>query len=201
MNIGTNIRHYREKYGITQEELADKANISRVAIGSYERGIRIPNTKFLIKISNALGVSYEQLIDGTKIVEDEAKQCMTKQEFDEHTKLMIANLIRDQTAHNIDRWGAMHNFHEMYALGLEEHEEAQEQLHWLSLHKTDMWNMIKANEPDSDIRYCLEIIIEYMGFAVQELIHEAAVYQRALDTIQNEKAHTTDQSKCEQSVK
>lgn len=198
MSLGENIRLCRERLGFSQEQLANRCGLHRNSIYNYENGIRNPSTKILSKIASTLGASeYELLesLDIESIGEHIPKPCMTKQEFDDHTKLMISNLIRDQTVHNINRWGVMHNFHEMYALGLEEHEEAQEQLHWLSLHKGDMWDMIKANNQDSDIRHCLGNIIEYIGFAVQELVHEAAVYQRALDTMTNEKAPTADQSK------
>ncbi len=56
MEIGENIKKYRKQKGLSQSELADLANISRVAIGNYERGNRTPNIEIVKKIANALDV-------------------------------------------------------------------------------------------------------------------------------------------------
>ncbi|WP_053983779.1 hypothetical protein [Niameybacter massiliensis] len=110
---------------------------------------------------------------------------MSKEEKDQYILDMIKQLKQEQTEFNTEKWGDMHNHHEMWGLALEEHEEAFEQLDWLHIHKVELWEMIKMNKPIADINHQLEIIVEYVLFAVQELIHEAAVYQRALDTIKN----------------
>lgn len=38
--VGNNIKKYRKKLGISQEELAEKAGLHRTYIGSIERGER-----------------------------------------------------------------------------------------------------------------------------------------------------------------
>jgi transcriptional regulator with XRE-family HTH domain len=38
--VGNNIKKYRKKYGISQEELAEKAGFHRTYIGGIERGER-----------------------------------------------------------------------------------------------------------------------------------------------------------------
>jgi len=56
MTLGEKIKQLRIEQGLKQSELAEKAGISRVAVGNYERNDRIPNTDITIKIANALRV-------------------------------------------------------------------------------------------------------------------------------------------------
>lgn len=61
MTIGENIRKIRKSKGLTMKDIANKLEITEQAISQYERNIRIPNTKLIIKISNILNVSPQQL--------------------------------------------------------------------------------------------------------------------------------------------
>ncbi len=65
MNIGDNIKKLRIEKRLKQSELAEKSGISRVAIGNYERGDRIPNIEIVRKIANALEISLNKLLDGS----------------------------------------------------------------------------------------------------------------------------------------
>lgn len=69
MKTGDKIRYYRKKLGLTQSQLADIAHISRVAIGNYERGDRIPKIDIMIDISDALGVDLGELISESEFKE------------------------------------------------------------------------------------------------------------------------------------
>ncbi|HHX3326443.1 TPA: helix-turn-helix domain-containing protein [Clostridioides difficile] len=62
MGIGENIKLFRLDRGMTQEQLAEKAGISRVALGNYERRERIPSLEILDKISAALDTSSKAII-------------------------------------------------------------------------------------------------------------------------------------------
>lgn len=62
MEIGERIKEIRLKKGLKQSELAEKADISRVAVGNYERGDRIPNIEITQKIAMALGVDINELL-------------------------------------------------------------------------------------------------------------------------------------------
>ena len=54
---------YRNKLGLTQKELADKSGITRVSIGNYERGDRIPPADILNKIAISLEITINTLIN------------------------------------------------------------------------------------------------------------------------------------------
>jgi transcriptional regulator with XRE-family HTH domain len=60
--IGENIRRYRERSKITQQELADKVGVTWEMISRYERSASSPLKK-LNKLANALGVTQSQLLE------------------------------------------------------------------------------------------------------------------------------------------
>ena len=53
--IGRCIRKYRERAGITQEQLAEKVNISTNHLGAIEREVKTPTMDTFVKILNAIG--------------------------------------------------------------------------------------------------------------------------------------------------
>jgi transcriptional regulator with XRE-family HTH domain len=63
MEIANRIRNIRESYGLTQADVAYKANITPQAYGKIERRAGKTKIETLIKIANAIGVSIKFLID------------------------------------------------------------------------------------------------------------------------------------------
>jgi transcriptional regulator with XRE-family HTH domain len=61
MNVGENIRKWRELKGFQQKELADKLDISITALSNIETGISKPNTERLEDIADALEIEVNQL--------------------------------------------------------------------------------------------------------------------------------------------
>jgi transcriptional regulator with XRE-family HTH domain len=59
-----NLRLAREKAGLSQEELADRAGLHRTFISQVERGLKSPSLNSLIAISAALGIRVSQLVRG-----------------------------------------------------------------------------------------------------------------------------------------
>ena len=57
------IREARKKAGLTQIGLAKLANVHRTVIARCEEGVNLPSFKTLCKISKALGVTIDELID------------------------------------------------------------------------------------------------------------------------------------------
>ena len=60
--IGKRTRQEREKLGLTQEELADKAGIHPSFFGQIERGTKKASIVTLQRIADALGVSADILL-------------------------------------------------------------------------------------------------------------------------------------------
>ena len=61
--IGTAVRAARERLGMTQQELAWRADMHRTYIGGVERGERNLSTLNLLAIARALGVQVGDLVD------------------------------------------------------------------------------------------------------------------------------------------
>jgi len=60
--VGETIRSYRRKAGLTQEKLAEKADLHHNFIGEVERGNMEASLTSLLKISKALGVRVRDLV-------------------------------------------------------------------------------------------------------------------------------------------
>jgi transcriptional regulator with XRE-family HTH domain len=55
--VGARVRHLRQELGISQEELAARADLHRNFVGSIERGERDLGLESLAKLTAALGLS------------------------------------------------------------------------------------------------------------------------------------------------
>jgi len=63
-DIGENIRKYRKRLDLTQDQLADKVGVTWEMISRYERGESSPMNK-IDSLANALGVPITTLVDDT----------------------------------------------------------------------------------------------------------------------------------------
>lgn len=54
--IGVEVRSLRARRGMSQEELAKRAGISRVSVSEIENGKRDPGSSTVAKLADALGV-------------------------------------------------------------------------------------------------------------------------------------------------
>lgn len=64
MALSENIRKNREQLGLTLEEVAESANVTRQAMSKYELGTLIPNGIVLVSIAERLGTTSEALVNG-----------------------------------------------------------------------------------------------------------------------------------------
>jgi len=62
--FAANVLRFREAAGISQEELAFRAAVHRTQISLIESGHRLPRLETLVKLSGALGVTANDLVDG-----------------------------------------------------------------------------------------------------------------------------------------
>lgn len=56
------LREMREKYNITQEDVAERLEITSAAISSYERGERTPSLQVILKLSYIYNCSVDYLL-------------------------------------------------------------------------------------------------------------------------------------------
>ncbi len=60
--VGNNVRHFRERVGLSQEALAHVAGLDRTYVSGIERGRRNPTVVVLERLSIALGIRMAELV-------------------------------------------------------------------------------------------------------------------------------------------
>jgi transcriptional regulator with XRE-family HTH domain len=56
------VRRLRESRGLTQEEFAERADVSATYIGFVERGDNVPTLTVILQIASALSISPSELL-------------------------------------------------------------------------------------------------------------------------------------------
>lgn len=62
VKFGQVTRSNRERRGLSQEALAELANLNRTYLGEIERGVVVPSIDTMQKLANALGENLSALI-------------------------------------------------------------------------------------------------------------------------------------------
>jgi len=62
--FGSNVRKAREKKELTQEGLAEKADLDQTYISGIERGVRNPSVLSIVRLAKALGSTTSELSRG-----------------------------------------------------------------------------------------------------------------------------------------
>lgn len=70
MNLSENLQNLRKAKGMSQEELAEKLDVSRQAVSKWETGETSPETEKIIMICDLFDCSMDDLIKGKVIIED-----------------------------------------------------------------------------------------------------------------------------------
>ena len=61
--VGANIRRLRKAKGLTQEKLAQEADMAMRYVAGVERGEENPSLRFLVKMAEVLGVGPGELFE------------------------------------------------------------------------------------------------------------------------------------------
>lgn len=85
--LGSRIQKLREKQKMTQEKLAEKADLSKNYLSELERGIRKGRLDVYYRIAYALGISLDVLVD--KVPQDTVA-------FSNHIEKRIRHFTKDQ---------------------------------------------------------------------------------------------------------
>jgi putative transcriptional regulator len=56
-----NLEEHRKSAGLTQQQLSERAEVSRKSINAIENGIYVPSTVLALKIANTLRCTVEEL--------------------------------------------------------------------------------------------------------------------------------------------
>ena len=100
LSIGENIRSYRKKNDLTQEQLAERLGVTYQSVSRWENGTTYPDLELLPAISNELSVTVDELLGmpqaekekrAEEAFDELRRECM-KKEYDAER---IVALIRD----------------------------------------------------------------------------------------------------------
>ena len=64
MELGGQIKRYRTRLGLSQEELADRIFVTRQSVSNWENGRTYPDLQSLLRLSDLFGRSLDELIKG-----------------------------------------------------------------------------------------------------------------------------------------
>ena len=92
--IGRRVREMREYYEFTREKLAEYADISVQFLASIETGQKSMTTHTLYKISKALNVSTDYLINGHSFTSGTSKFNLMLETLSEDEKLLAEHLLQ-----------------------------------------------------------------------------------------------------------
>ena len=73
MDIGEKINKIRKMSGMTQEELAEKLNVSRQTISKWEKGISSPDLECAVSLCELFQLSLDDFMKGDQTVKKEEK--------------------------------------------------------------------------------------------------------------------------------
>ena len=77
MSLGENIKKYRLKNKLTQEQLASILFVSSQAVSKWECNENFPDGSLLVPLANALGISLDILFDNKNICFNDAVRCVS----------------------------------------------------------------------------------------------------------------------------
>jgi len=73
-HFGAAVRRHRELIRLSQEELADRAELDRTYVSGIERGRRNPTLKILQRLSDALGVDLDVMFATAREIASETRE-------------------------------------------------------------------------------------------------------------------------------
>ena len=96
--IGTNIRVKRKELGLTQEKVAEMADISTSFYSHIENGTRKAGITTFVKLSEELGISLDYIINGLEDKKEEPDEYVRKilfklKDMNESKKLFVLKML------------------------------------------------------------------------------------------------------------
>ena len=80
-NVGSILKELRKERDITQEQLAEKLNVSGRTVSRWETGSNMPDISILVELAEFYGVSIPEIIDGerkSETMNEEVKETALK---------------------------------------------------------------------------------------------------------------------------
>ena len=123
MDFGQQIKKVRTDHKLTQEEMANKLNVSRQTISSWENNRNLPDLELVVQIAEKFNLSVDELLTGENLKDKLLKDGreVTKQRLNRNIYLigaglmvigLILFLIKMNSVEYVDESGILHeNFY------------------------------------------------------------------------------------------
>lgn len=130
MNFGKNVQILRKMTNMTQEELAEKMNISRQTVSKWELGTILPEVEKLVELCEMFNCSVDQLLRGTMDFSSEAYsdiKIVTVDSFCYISYTVISREPEDDAIAHVEGWANYLKIEKPYIIGWDFPKVSQEQ--------------------------------------------------------------------------
>ena len=93
MDFGAQIKDLRKERNLTQEQFAQKLNITRQAVSNWENNRNLPDIQMLIEVSAVFNISLEQLILGGTKMNNMTEKLIKDGDESRRAKMNLASTI------------------------------------------------------------------------------------------------------------
>ena len=90
MSFGTNVLFYRKKFGITQEELAEKLDVTRQTVSRWETDSAFPDMEKLLALCKIFDCNMEVLVRGNAEAENTKQYKVNLDAYNKHMNMYSA---------------------------------------------------------------------------------------------------------------
>ena len=90
MELGKQIKYFRERNGMSQEKLAEEIFVSRQSISNWENEKSYPDIHNILRLSSLFDVSLDELVKGDV---DQMKDEITRSKLNFWSKCMLAAMV------------------------------------------------------------------------------------------------------------
>lgn len=101
IKIANRLLEFRKRSGLSQEELAEKLNITRQSVSKWERAESAPDTDNLIELAKIYGVTLDDLLNVDKPMEQTSEKVIEEVKITNSGIFLESNCFEDNKGDNI----------------------------------------------------------------------------------------------------
>lgn len=130
MNFGKNLQILRKMTNMTQEDLAEKMDISRQTVSKWELGAILPEIEKLVELCDTFNCSVDQLLRGDMDFSNEAYsdiKIVMVEPFRYISYAVISREPEDDALNHVEGWAKQLKIEDPYIIGRDYPKVSQEQ--------------------------------------------------------------------------
>lgn len=130
MNFGKNLQILRKLTNMTQEELAERMNVSRQTISKWELGAILPEVEKLVELCDKFNCSVDELLRGNMDFSNEAYsdiKIVTVEPFRFISYTVISREPEEDALSHVENWAKHLHLDNPYIIGWDFPQVSQEQ--------------------------------------------------------------------------